>query len=109
MDDHEQCTCLIVAYCSSLVFVTVIKIHDQKYLGKKRFILFILCHNPTLREVRASGQKKTRDAGTAEEAMEETLLLVCSLMLLSLLSYALRTNCPGMAWPRVGWGLQINP
>lgn len=76
MDDHGQCTCLIVAYCSSLVFVTVIKIHDQKHLGKKRFILFILlCHNPTLREVRASGQKKTRDAGTAEEAMEKTLLI----------------------------------
>lgn len=76
MDDHGQCTCLIVAYCSSLVFVTVIKVHDQKHLGKKRFILFIfLCHNPTLREVRASGQKKTRDAGTAEEAMEETLLI----------------------------------
>lgn len=105
MDYHGQHNWLIVTYCSSLCFVTVIKIPDQKYLGKNRFILCILaCHNPALREARARAQGRKLDAGTGEEAMEENCLLACSprLYLLALLCIEDRLPRDDMAHSRLG-------
>ena len=91
------------------VSIAVVKHHDQKQLGKKRFCFSIKFsgHTPSLRGDRAGTQGRSLESGTEAEAVEEDCLLACSSWVTQsvFFLYKLRSTSPGTASSTMGFAL----
>lgn len=95
---------IIIINVRSLFSTAVVKHHDQRNFGRKRFI-WLTGYSLSSWEVNVGTQGRNTDAGTETEVMEEYSSLACCLCLSQFAFYKTQNHLSKMAPPIVSWTL----